>query len=528
MKARKFVASLSILVMLLVISVVTAQATFACTSVLVGKDASIDGSVLTSHTCDGQYDSRVTVVKGATFKPGDMRPVYKGGGDTPANAAPLTKVGEIPQVAQTFTYFNAAYPFMNEHQVAMGETTVGGRRELYNAEGWFQIWELQRVALERARTAREAVQIMGSMAEKYGYGDYGECLTVIDSKEAWVFEVFGAGPLQRGSVWAARRVPDGEVFVSANRSRIGELHLEDKNNYMASKNVIEFATQMGWYTPGKPFIFNQVYGPKNDVYNSRREWRALSLLAPSLKLDPWASEYPFSVKPDKKVSPKDIMAINRDHYEGTEFDLTKGLAAGPFGNPNRYPTSTKTGTWERAISIFRCSYSTVIQSRSWLPDALGGLVWFGEDAGHSTCYVPLYAGMLDVPESFKVGQRDIFSRDSAWWAFNLVSNIADLKYSYMIKDIQAVYTAYETEAFAMQPAVEKAALELYKNDPAMAQRFITDYSINFANRVVSAYWTLFEDLMGKYNDGYVDGKTVGYPDEWLKAVNYGPIVKPSK
>ncbi|HHY46781.1 MAG TPA: peptidase C69 [Firmicutes bacterium] len=526
MKSKRLVM-IGSLVMVLVLFVAAAAA-YACTSVVVGKKASVDGSVMTSHTCDGGYDFRLTIVPGQSHKPGEMRPVYKGGGESPEIAAPLTKVGEIPQVAQTYTYFNIAYPFMNEHQVMMGETTIGGRQELRNPDGWFEIWELQRVALERAKTAREAIQIMGSLAEEYGYGDWGECLTVTDPNEAWVFEIFGAGPLKKGAVWAAQRVPDDEVFVSANRSRIGEVRLDDPDNFMASKNIFEVAQQLGLWDPSQgPLVVSKVYGPKQSFYNSRREWRVLSLIAPSLNLDPWADEYPFSVKPDKKVSVQDVMAILRDHYEGTEFDLTKGLAAGPFGTPNRYATSTKLGEWERAISMFRCSYSFVSQSRSWLPNPIGGVVWFGEDAPHSTCYIPLYCGITKVPESFQIGQRNIYDRKSAWWAFNFVSNWADLKYCYMIKDIQAVYNAFESEAFAMQPIIEKAAKELYDKDPSLAVKFLTNYSNDLATRVVDAYWQLADRLIAKYNDGYVDGKTVGYPEEWLKAVGFGKIVKPA-
>jgi dipeptidase len=467
----KKVPLVSLLVALL-IAALAAGPVAACTSVVVGKSASVDGAVMTSHTCDGAYDFRLALVPRQSHKPGEMRPVYKGGGESPELAAPLRKMGEIPEVAETFAYINTAYPFMNENQVMMGETTIGGRNELYNGDGWFEIWELQRMALERAKTAREAVQIMGSLAETYGYGDYGECLTVTDPNEAWVFEIFGAGPLQKGSVWAAQRVPDGEVAVSANRSRIGAINLDDPANFMASPNVFETAKLMGFWDGQSPFLYNKAYGTKPSYYNARREWRVLSLIAPSLKLDSWIGEYPFSVVPDKKVSVQDVMRINRDHYEGTEFDLTKGPAAGPFGNPNRYPTPKTNGEWERAISIFRCSYSTVLQARSWLPNAIGGIAWFAEDAAHTSTYIPLYAGITAVPESFTVGCRATFDRNTAWWAYGFVENWANLKWSYMIKDVQAVQQKFESEAFAMQPVIDKAAKELYDRDPELAKKFL--------------------------------------------------------
>ncbi|MGB4337934.1 MAG: C69 family dipeptidase [Bacillota bacterium] len=501
-----------------------AAPSFACTSIVVGKDASVDGSVMTTHTCDGTYEFRITLVPAQDWEEGAMRPVYKGGGSG-AHVQNKQQVGEIPQVAHTYAYWDIAYPFANENQVMMGETTIGGNRELRNGDGMFEIWELQRIGLERATTAREAIKIMGEIAEKYGYGDSGECLTVIDGNEAWFFEIYGAGPFEIGAVWAAQRVPDDEIGVSANRARIGEIRTDDPDNFMYSENIFQVAKDFGWWDESQgPLHFAKVYGWKDSVYNTRREWRVLDLLAPSLGLDPWAVDYPFSVKPDKKVSAADLMAIKRDHYEGTEFDLTKGLAAGPFGNPNRYATPARLGEWERAISMFRCSYVVVMQARGWMPAEIGGVIWFGEDAPHSTCYVPFYCGQDSVPESFARGSRAVLD-DCAWWAFNYVSNIADLKYSYMIEDIKALYTKFETEALAMQPAVEQAALDLYKVDPDLAMAFLTNYTNAHAQKVVDAWWKLADDLMVKYQDGYVDLKTVGYPDEWLMDVGFGFITR---
>ena len=223
---------------------------------------------------------------------------------------------------------------------------------------------------------------------------------------------------------------------------------------------------------------------------------------------------------------QDLMAIKRDHYEGTEFDLTQGMAAGPFGNPNRYPTPSKVRPedrksfdWERAISMFRCSYSFISQARSWLPDPIGGVLWFGEDAPHSTCYIPFYCQITEVPESFSSGSRLVFDKDHAWWAFNFVSNWADLKYSYMIEDIKAVQSKLEGDFFAMQPAIEMAALELYKKDPALAVKYLTNYSNDAANRVVDRWWKLADELVAKYDDGYVNAlDSVGYPTWWLDLI----------
>jgi dipeptidase len=545
MKARKLllfmslVFALSILVGSFGMASAVEEEEGNCTAIIAGKDASVDGSVMTTHTCDGWYDARLVVVPGKTFEPGIMAPVYQNLCKDTRPGKEVTKVGEIPQVAKTYTYFHVGYPFMNEHQIMIGETTFGGRRELRNPDAPMWIEQLEIFGLQRAKTARECIKVMGALAEKYGYGDGGECLTVTDPNEAWQFEIMGPGPLwtpesgKPGAVWAAQRIPDGEVGGSANRARIGEINLHRPDYFMASKNVFTLGEEMGWYDPrdAKPFRFWEVYAPKVSFYNRRREWRVLSLVAPSLNLDPWAERYPFSVKPDKKLSVQDLMAIQRDHYEGTEFDLTKGMAAGPFGTPDRWATPRAlrgklrppgSSGWERAISMFRCSYSFVSQARNWLPDPIGGVLWFGEDTPHSTVYIPFYCGITEVPKSFSTGRRDVFDPDHAWWAVNFVSNWANLKYSYMIEDIKKAQDSLEGEFFAMQPAVEAAALKMYKKDPSLAVRFLTNYSNDCANRAVDAWWELAEKLIAKYDDGYVgDLESVGYPEWWYKEVDFG-------
>ena len=501
-----------------------------CTSVLVTKSASVDGSVMTTHSCDGNYEFRIHVIPAKRHPQGTMRPVYKGGGRG-REQRQARIAGEIPEVEQTFTRYDAAYSFMNEKQVAIGETTIGGKRELYNNEGLFDIMALERVALERASTAREAIKIMGELAMQYGYGDNGECLTVIDPNEAWMFEIFGGGPIEISAVWAARRIPDGEIGVSANRSRITSLDLKDEDHYMASENVFLLAEDMGWWDPesGEEFVFNKAYAGPPGLYNLRREWRVFDILAPSLELDPWNTNIPFSVKPDKKVSPRDLMKIHRDYYEGTEFDMTKGLAAGAFGSPNRWATRTRApeGTigWERSISIFRCSYCVVLQCRNWLPDWIGGLVWFAEDDPKTSCFVPFYCGITKLPEAFEFGGRDKFERESAFWAFTFVANWAELKFSYMIEDIKKMYTTFEDGFFNLQPIIEKRAQELYKEKPELAQEYLTEYSCTMAQGTVDEWWKFGDYLITKYSDGYINlpttGQTVGYPQEWLDAVGFG-------
>ena len=502
----------------------------SCTSILVTKGASVDGSLMTTHSCDGSWEFRLKVVPSKTHKPGEIRPIYKGGGHG-AERKQAVKVGEIPEVKQTFSRFDIAYPFINEKQLAIGESTFGGRRELYNPEGMFDIMALQRIVLERTSTAREAIKLMGELVTKYGYSDFGECLTLIDTKEAWVFEIIGAGPLKMGAIWAARRVPDGEVFVTANRSRIEEVNLDDKDNFMASDNVFQLAEEKGWYDShaGKPFKFNESYAPSDSIGCRRREWRVLSTIAPSLKLDPWSEEYPFSVKPDKKVSIELLKSLHRDYYKNTEFDPSQGLASGPFHNPNRFATWTRPPKgyigWERPISIFRCSYCFIAQTRDWLPDWIGGLAWFVEDDPKTGCFVPFYCGIKKVPECYQIGRRDEFNRKSAWWAFDFVSNWANLRYSHIVQDIQKAYTDFENSFSELQSTIETRAKTLYKENPKACRDYLTRYCNETSQRVVDDWWALSEYLIIKYNDGYINqpqGRiTTSYPKEWLDAVGYG-------
>lgn len=541
----------SCVLILLVVAWMTAGlgALAECTMIPVSPGASADGSAMTTHTDDSGTDTfYVFMVPAMDWEAGTTLEVLKNTDDGPftLERTPLVSPGSIPQVAHTYAYTDASYSFQNENQVGMGESTIGGAREMRNSAGWFEVVELQRVALQRATTAREAIQIMGSLAEEYGYCVSGECITVIDPYETWLFEIFGPGPLwtpgsadHAGAVWIAQRVPDGEVSVSANRSRIGEINLDDPDHFMASSNVYSLAIELGMWDPNgdQPFKVYETYGAKAySPYNARREWRVLSLLAPSLNLSPWLERYPFSVKPDEPVTVQKIMELERDAYQGTEFDLTQGLAAGPFGTPNRYPTSGSqnpegSAGWERAISLFRTNFSTVVVARPNLPNWIGGLTWFGYDAPHSTCYMPIYCSATELPESFTVGSRggeyDIFSRESAWWAFNFVSNWADLKFSYMIEDIKAVRDPIEAEFFTMQPFIEDTALALYEQDPDLARSFLTTYTNASANRVVDAYWDLANQLVGRYADGYVyndetnRSSSVGYPQEWLDNVGFG-------
>jgi dipeptidase len=499
----------------------------SCTSVPTSPEASTDGT-LTSHSCDGPYEIRIKIVPGQTYAADTMRPIMKGGGlgeEKPDNVQEH-KVGEIPQVAATFTRYDASYPFMNEKGVIIGETTIGGRRELYNDEGLFDIMELERLALERGSTAREVIQIMGKFAEDYGYGDSGECLTVGDPREVWQFEIFGAGAVEKGAVWAAKRIPPGEVGVSANRSRITTLG-DDPNFTMFSKNVYAVAESNGWWKKGEPFLFNHAFGWDNSPYSNspnRREWRVLSLLAPSLKLDPWSVEQPFSVKPDKKVTFKDVMAIHRDTYEGTPFEQTTSPLAGPFGTPNRWPLprdfkpAEGYSPVERMVAVQQCSYVVVLQARANMPPWIGSLAWFAPDDAISSVFTPFYAGNFKVPEPYSIGRRDHFDRQSAWWASNFVNNWANLNWRAMIEDIKAKQAEVEGKLFADQPVMEQTALELYKTSPERARTFISDYSNRVGQENFMTWWDLADRLVTEYHDGGArikDPAKRSIPATWL-------------
>jgi dipeptidase len=401
---------------------------------------------------------------------------------------------------------------MNEYQLAIGETTVGGRRELVSRAGILDAPELYRLVLERAKSAREAIRLIDELTKKHGYNDSGECFTFADKDECWLFEIYGPGRDKIGAVWAAVRVPDDEITVSANASRIRQLDLSKKDWCMASSNVQSLAKENGWWSEGEPFDFAYAYAPASRVSLAcrLREWRVLSLLAPGLNLSPHSENHPFSVKPEKKVSVQDILAIFRNTYQGTEFDQIAGMykvdankaatvnpVANPFANSDlkialsipRY----------RTIAVPQATYVSVTQSRNWLPDPIGGVVWLGYDNPATTPHLPFYAGITKVPASYEVDGRREYSRDCAWWAFRTPSKLAHFRYQEMSLDIIEVMNAIETKLFASQAAVETEAQRLFKSSPDSAKKYLTDYCIKEAEAAVDQYWKLADVLWQKYS-----------------------------
>jgi dipeptidase len=484
-----------------------------CTSILVGKLASVDGSTMTSHSCDSNTDRTwINVVTHKKHEPGDMCKIYFQAKQTKGPEDPdRFDVGEIPQVPETYAYINTAYPVMNEHQLAIGETTFGGKRELKSEEGLIDCPELYRLALERARTAREAIKIIDTLTKEYGYVDAGECFTFADPEETWHFEILGPGTGKKGAVWAAVRIPDDHVGVSANASRIRQIDLRNSDYYMASDNVFSLAEEMGWWDSesGEPFEFCYAYASRRSMGSRRREWRVLSLIAPSLDLDPNGENLPFSVKAEKRLSVQDILSIFRDTYQDTPYDMTTILTAvnqkgetekSPVANPfmNRELLALFNVQRERTICCARATYLQVTQSRSWLPDAIGGVVWLGYDNPAATPHTPFYCGISQMPESYTVDGRRGFRRDCAWWAFRRVSQLAMFRWQHMIQDIGKVWKGIEDKAFAEQESFEQEALALYEQNPEKAREFLTKYCLEMANKAVTAYWELGDDLWSKY------------------------------
>lgn len=497
----------------------------ACTSIMVGKKASTDGSVMTSHTCDShRTGSEVRVISQAPHEPGSWRAISKRRDD---DTGPMPRygrdsTGEIPQIARTWGYIAPAYASMNERQLAIGESTFGGREQLKSDKGRIDCETLTRLILERAATAREAIRIAGKLLREYGWCDEGEALTIADTQEVWVIEIIGPGADKVGAVWAAQRVPDNHISVNANSSRIGELNLKDSDHFMASDNVVRVAEEFGFWTrtSGKPFCFYEAYNPdgRTSFASTRREWRVFDLLAPSLHLHPNSNVFPFSVKPDHPVGPEDIMRVFRDTYEGTEFDVVKNITVtdadgktvkSPLANPfmpyDMNEVLKINGGWgalgERHLARWYCMYATVTQSRSWLPDPVGGIVWFGYDNPAMTLYVPLYAGIRGLPRDYQTdGRTTGFSRRSAWWAFNRVATLAAHRWGEMRKDVAAVRDPLQEKLLASQEEIAETAKELYTKAPVKARAYVTEQSRAACNEAARAYWNLGDLLWTKYDE----------------------------
>lgn len=497
----------------------------ACTSIMVGKKASTDGSVLTSHTCDShRTGSHIVVVPRKTHESGSDLLLTKRRDD---DSGPMPRygrqpTGKIPQVAETLGYLAPSYAAMNERQLAIGESTFDGRAELKSDKGLIDCETLTRLMLERAVSARDAIRVGGRLLDKFGWCDAGEALTIADPQEIWLLEIVGPGEDAVGAVWAAQRVPDDHVSVVANAARIGEIDLSRPDDFMASKNVFKVAEEKRYWDPasGKPFRFYEAYNPtgRTSFAATRREWRVLDLLAPSLQLAPNSNVLPFSVKPEKPVGPETIMEIFRDTFEGTDFDVVKDITItdedgktmkSPLANPFMPYDMNKmlkiNGGWgwrgERPLARWYCMYVTVTQSRSWLPDPVGGIVWFGYGNPAMTTYTPLYAGITDLPEDYKTdGRTTGFSRRSAWWAFNRAATLAAQRWGDMRVNVAEVRNPLQEKFFAAQQDIAAKSSKLFSENPAEARAYLTQTTREACSEATQAYWNLGDLLWTKYDE----------------------------
>ncbi|MCP4708138.1 MAG: peptidase C69 [Planctomycetes bacterium] len=473
-----------------------------CTSFAAGRLATIDGSTMSGHTCDGNCDFTIRVVPRRTYGPADKVHIDYAGvpggfGHTIHGETP------IPQVPVTYKYFHLECPIGNEFQVFFGENTCGTKREfsvLSRDEAMLDYTQVAALALQRGTTAREAIRAAGELIEKYGMlglGGSGESFLVTDPTEAWCFEIVG-----QSNQWVAQRIPDDHVCPHANRMRIQEIDLSNREYFMASPNLISHAIDRGVYNPDTdgPFNFAKVYSGNNSRGNQIREWRMLCLLCPSKKWDIDAESFPFSVKPDKKIDARWwIENVWRDHLDGTEFETTKGLTGGPFESP---AFARLVGlSSERAICTPGSGYTWVSQARDWLPDPVGGVVWFGLDCPRSTCYVPFYVGISDTPKSWQQGDFTKFDPESPRWYFQVIDTFSWLKYNQIHKDVREVFGALEEEEFSEQAYIDKVATELYNEKPALAEDFLTQYSQGRALKAEKAAKDLFYQLLTKYAEG---------------------------
>ncbi len=519
----------------------------ACTVIMIGKAASADGSTMTTHTCDcGVCDWTFGHVPAADHKPGSIRKIYHLNqyktwkeGTKWTYALSLGDTGfTIPQVSHTYAYHHGMFGYMNENQVAISESTLGTVSKLVNAtpSARLDLTMLSLLGMERSRTAQECVEIMGALAEKHGYGfnDDGEMFAVSDPNEVWIFEIMPAGPLwapatgKPGAVWCAQRVPDDHVSVCPNESRIGDVNLADKDNFLGSAHMVSFAVEQKLYDPasGKPFSWKRAYSPAEGSAVSTggrrsRMWRFFDLVAPSLKLDPSTPDMdlPFSVKPDKKISLQDVMNLTRDKSYGSIFDPVSGIRGGPFKNPNYYSNTRK-------ISVANAEYTSLVQCRSGLPNPIGGILWVAFGSQDTSCYIPLYAGMTAVPKSFTIGDHFELNRSSARWAFDYVDFHTQVVYNQAIQDVQKVQLEYEGAAVQAIPEIDKKALELYAKSPAKAAEYLTKTCLTQADRIVAAWWDLGDKLLVKYNhfglydpDKRIRDRSIQlYDQTWQKAV----------
>lgn len=495
-------------IVLVVFLLVSYFSSWACTNFIVGKKASADGSVICSYNADdyGLFIGLCHYPAGKHEK-GSVRKIY----DWDTNVYH----GQIPEAEVIYNVIGN----INEYQVSIGETTFGGREELVDTTGILDYGSLIYIALQRSKTAREAIKVMTTLTDKYGYCSGGETFTICDPNEAWIMEMIGKGPGRKGTVWVAVRIPDDAICAHANQSRIRTFNQKDKKNVMFSKDCITFAREKGWFS-GKDadFSFCEAYAYPDFSgrrFCEARVWSFFNHFSTDMeRYLPYAEgkvkdaePMPLWIKPNRKVSVQDIQECMRDHYEGTPFSLDKDPGQGVWNMPYRptpltYKVDGKEYFNERPTSTQQTAFSYVAQLRSWLPRQIGGVLWFGNDDGNMVAYTPVYCGNTSQPECYNTKGADAvtFSMKNAFWVCNWVSNMVYPRYSLMFGSLKSVRDSLETSYFSAQAEIERKAMVLYDENPSLAIDFLTDYSIDKAQQMIDRWRQLGTYLIVKYND----------------------------
>ena len=481
----------------------------ACSNFIVGKKASVDGSVMCSYSADDygmfQYLCHYPAAKHAK---GEMRKIF----DWDSNKY----YGEIPEAAETYNVIGN----INEWQVTIGETTYGGREEMVDSTGIMDYGSLIYVALQRSKSAREAIKVMTTLANTYGYNSGGETFTICDPNEAWIMEMMGKGAGSKGAVWVALRIPDDAICAHANQSRIGKFNMKDKKNVMYAKDVVSFARSKGWFK-GKDADFSWKMAYAKPDFSGRRfcDARAWAMLNHFYDMSPYldwalgknpdAQDMPLWVVPNKKVSVQDVENVMRDHYEGTPLSVADGsdIGGGIWEMPYRptplmYKVDGKQYFNERPVSTQQSGFVFVSQMRSWLPREIGGVFWFANDDANMAAFTPVYCSMTQRPECYNTPGADAlhFSKKNAYWVCNMTSNMVYPRYSLMFPTLKEVRDSLDNSYFAAQAGVEKKAQELYAQNPQAAVKYLNDYSVEKAQQMLGRWNQLFEFMVVKYND----------------------------
>ncbi len=499
-----------------------------CTNFLITRGASVDGSTMITYAADSHIlYGELYYWPASINKRGDSLTIYEW--DTGK------QLGKILQVENTYQVVGN----INEHQVAVGETTYTGRPELQDTLGKMDYGSLMYIALQRAKSAREAIKIMTNLVEEYGYYSTGESFSISDANEVWIMEMIGKGVGNKGAVWVARKIPDGFISGHANQSRITTFPKNDPENCLYASDVITFAREKGYFTgKDKEFSFADAYAPL-DFGGARfcesRVWSGFRRVNHDMfQYEDYAMGFnmenrmPLWIKPDNKLSVKDVMELMRDYFQGTPMDMTKDIGAGPYGSIIRWRPLTweldgKTYFNERAISTQQTGYSFVAQSRNWLPDPIGGIFWFGVDDTYSTVYTPMYCGITEVPSNFAAGNGSMmeFSDSSAFWIFNQVSNFAYTRYNYMIHYIREKQAELEKYYIEQVKVIDSTAQNLFSTNEAEALAVLTDFSVAAGQNTFIEWQQLYRFLFTRFMDGNVKTPVPGELNPELEQPGYG-------